>query len=109
VTTFFRTRAVLTPATAAAAFAAALSVTLGAFGTLAWALCEPATGGSLSFAEVLHPLLAIAVFFIGYDVALGVVIIATLVAAFSRKATTATTASASAVSVQTLPEPPCQS
>jgi cellulose synthase/poly-beta-1,6-N-acetylglucosamine synthase-like glycosyltransferase len=98
VTTFFRTRPVLSPWRAACAFAVALAVTLSALGSLAWAMCEPG-GSSMVVGEVIHPLLAIAVFFIGYDVALGLVLIGTLVTSFRSAVRTTTVAEPPAVSV----------
>jgi cellulose synthase/poly-beta-1,6-N-acetylglucosamine synthase-like glycosyltransferase len=91
MTTFFRTRPVVSPWRAACAFAIALAATLTAMGALAWEIARLDQPMSLTLAgEVIHPLLAIAVFFIGYDVALGLVLIGTLVVSFRGKPTTTT-------------------
>ena len=94
-TTFFRTRPVVAPWLAACSFAVALAATFAAFGALAWGLRdtgEPQMPGG----SVVAPLFAVAVFFIGYDVAVGLVLIGALLVSFRRSAATTAPASFSA-------------
>ncbi|HEY4219677.1 MAG TPA: glycosyltransferase family 2 protein, partial [Myxococcota bacterium] len=95
---------VATPARTATLLALFVLVVLGALSALVWWACEvaPSTMQSSDMLGTSHALLGIAVFFVGYDIALGCVLLRALVLAFRARSSATTnelTHDAPAVSV----------